>query len=229
MVFSLQRTRQAVLKIPAFVLEYSWLLIGMHLTGVLFNQWMMILQEKRMQEKSDDLIFLMFAIAFIGFIFQSFTKVIWTFLVCAHFSKNKSTTQFVKTHLELGLIESLRAFFRAILWGIPLIIPGILKMIRYQFVLFVVGRNLNYQKGQVDALDESSHLTKNHMWGLLFLIIIFGVLSFMLTPDLSFLKDPMGVFIYEFLGFFLTCVQILYFYLLYEDLTAISASSRGTP
>lgn len=219
MIFSFQRTRQAVLKIPAFVLQYSWLLIGMHLASVFFNQWMMILQEKRMQEKSDDLIFLMFAIAFVGFIFQSFTRVVWTFLACDHFSKNKSTSQFVKGHLELGLIESLRAFFRSILWGIPLIFPGFTKMIRYQFVLFVVGCDRSYQQGKVDALDASSQLTQGHMWGLSFLLIFFGVLSFILTPNLSFMKDPVGVFIFEFLSFFLTCMQILYFYLLYEDLT----------
>ena len=220
MVFSFQRARKTCLKIPAFVFQHVWLLIFLHLVVVFFNQWMMVLQETRMREKSDDLIFLMFGVAFVGFVFQSMAKVLWTFLACAHFSAAGPLKRFLKNHFELGLIESLRAFFQAVLWGLLFIIPGLVKMIRYQLVLFIVACDPEYQKGHVDALKKSATLTRSLFWGLTVLILFFAALSFALTPNMSFSKDPVGVFIYEFLGFFLICFQTLYFYFLYEDLTA---------
>lgn len=218
MVFSWLRLKKSFLYIPQFVQRFALVLIAMHGLNLLFNQTMISLQEMRMAEKSDNFIPAMFAIAFVGFVVQSLTKVLWILLICYHFHHQGSPLQFIKKHTELGLIESLRAFFKALLWGFILVIPGLIKMIRYQFVLFVVASSKKYEHGDMDALKGSENLTRGHFWGLTTLVLLMALGSFLLSSTRSFFDAPVEVFVTEFFGFFFISLQGLYMLFLFQDL-----------
>jgi hypothetical protein len=219
MVFSLARFKKCFLKMPALTQRFAWAFIFMHLINFGFNQTMISLQEMRMQEKSDNFIPLMFAVAFVGFLIQSLFKVVWTLLICYHFHHNQTPLiPFLKKYTELGLIESLRAFFRAVLWGVPLVIPGFIKMIRYQFVLYVVASSKKYEQGNIDALEASENITRGSFWSLTFLVLFFAAMAFSLNATESFFQAPVEVFITEFLGFFFISFQGMYLLFLFQDL-----------
>lgn len=218
MVFSLARFKKTGLDLPGFTQRFLLALVGFHLLNVFFNQAMISLQEMRMAEKSDNFIPQMFAVAFIGFVVQSLTKVLLILLTCYHFHHRTPLFSFLKKHTELGLIESLRAFFKALLWGFVFIIPGIVKMIRYQFVLFVVASSQKYERGELDALEGSDQLTRGHFMALTFLLFIFAAVSFSLNPTTSFFNHPVQVFLTEFFSFFFAIFQSIYMLHLFQDL-----------
>ncbi len=218
MVFSLARLKKSFLNIPSFVQRFALALIAMHLLNLLFNQSMISLQEMRMQEKSDNFVPAMFAIAFVGFVVQSLTKVLWILLICYHFHHKGPLLAFLKKHTELGLIESLRAFFKALLWGFLFVIPGLIKMIRYQFVLFLVASSKKYEQGDVDALAGSENITRGHFWGLTTLVLLLALGTFLLSSTRSFFDAPVEVFVTEFFGFFFVSLQGLYMLFLFQDL-----------
>jgi hypothetical protein len=218
MVFSWARCKKSAQSIPELLSHFALPLIGMHLINLGFNQAMIILQEIRMEAKSDSFIPQMFAVAFIGFMVQSLFKVLAVLLISYHFYHKSPLLSFLKKHTELGLIESLRAFFKSVLWGFLFIIPGIIKMIRYQFVVYIVASSKKYEAGEVDALEASEKLTQGRFWSLTFLILILATAAFALSTSQSLLKAPFEVLILETLGFFFLCWQGLYLLFLFQDL-----------
>ncbi len=218
MIFSWTRFKKTLIHIPPFVQRFALVLIGMHLLNLFFNQSMIALQEMRMEQKSDNFIPYMFAVAFIGFAVQSLTKVVWILLICYHFHHKSPVLPFLKKYTEMGLIESLRAFFQSILWGFLFIIPGLIKMIRYQFVLFVVASSKSYEGGSLDALKGSETLTRGYFWSLTLLVFVFAIGAFCLSSTESFFAAPVDVFLTEFFGFFLVSFQGLYMLFLFQDL-----------
>lgn len=220
MIFSWTRLKKTLIHIPPFVQRFALVLIGMHLLNLFFNQSMISLQEMRMEQKSDNFIPYMFAVAFIGFVVQSLTKVIWILLICYHFHHKTPLLPYLKKYTEMGLIESLRAFFRSILWGFLLIVPGLIKMIRYQFVLFVVASSKSYEAGDLDALKGSEDITRGYFWRLTLLVLFFAIGTFSLSSTQPFLTAPVEVFLTEFFGFFFVSLQGLYMLFLFQDLLA---------
>lgn len=218
MVFSWARGKKSLQSIPELLSHFALPLIGMHLINMGFNQAMIILQEIRMEAKSDSFIPQMFAIALVGFLVQSLFKVVAVLLISFHFYQKTSLTPFLKKHTELGLIESLRAFFQSVLWGFLFIIPGIIKMIRYQFVVYIVASSKKYEAGELDALEASEKLTEGRFWSLTTLILILALAAFALSTSQSLLSAPMEVLILEIIGFFFLCWQGLYLLFLFQDL-----------
>ena len=190
----------------------------MHVMNMGFNQAMIILQEIRMEAKSDSFIPQMFAIAFIGFLVQSLFKVVAVLLISYHFYHKSPLLSFLKKHTELGLIESLRAFFKSVLWGFLFIIPGIIKMIRYQFVVYIVASSKKYEAGELDALEASEKLSEGRFWSLTTLILILATMAFALSTSQSILQAPTEVLVLETVGFFFLCWQGLYLLFLFQDL-----------
>jgi hypothetical protein len=190
----------------------------MHLINMGFNQAMIILQEIRMEAKSDSFIPQMFAVAIVGFLIQSLFKVLAVLLISYHFYHKSSLPAFLRKHTELGLIESLRAFAKAVLWGFLFIVPGIVKMIRYQFVVYIVASSKQYEAGELDALAASEKLTYGRFWSLTTLILLLASAAFALTTSRSILQAPAEVLVLETLGFFFLCWQGLYLLFLFQDL-----------
>lgn len=217
-VLSFQRVRQSFSVLPKIISQNLAVLVSLYVVNVFFNQLMIYLQEQRMSRKEDLYIPLMIGVALVGFLCQSAIKAIWILIVCRFFEKKSSLGDFLKKHAEQSLIESLRSFFKAVLWGFLLIIPGLVKMIRYQFVVFVVALEDRYEKGHVDALKASERLSKNHFLSLTFLLLIFAVIALMTSADELFTDAPLQVLIFETINFALLTVESAYLYLLYRDL-----------
>ena len=218
MVFSWARCKKSLQSIPELLSHFALPLIGMHLINMGFNQAMIILQEIRMEAKSDSFIPQMFAVAIIGFLIQSLFKVLAVLLISYHFYQKTPLLLFIKKHTELGLIESLRAFAKAVLWGFLFIIPGIVKMIRYQFVMYIVASSKKYEAGDVDALEASEKLTDGRFWSLTSLILLLAIAAFALSTSQSILQAPMEVLLLETVGFFFLCWQGIYLLFLFQDL-----------
>ena len=218
MVFSWVRCKKSLQSIPELLSHFALPLIAMHVMNMGFNQAMIILQEIRMEAKSDSFIPQMFAIAFIGFLVQSLFKVVAVLLISYHFYHKSPLLSFLKKHTELGLIESLRAFFKSVLWGFLFIIPGIIKMIRYQFVVYIVASSKKYEAGELDALEASEKLSEGRFWSLTTLILILATMAFALSTSQSILQAPTEVLVLETVGFFFLCWQGLYLLFLFQDL-----------
>jgi hypothetical protein len=86
---------------------------------------------------------------------------------------NKKTTLSGITQL---LIESLRAWGKAMTWGFLLIIPGVIQWLKLSFVPFVTLESQTYARGEIDALETSRKLSKGHLWHITGLMMLFSVL-----------------------------------------------------
>jgi len=90
--------------------------------------------------------------------------------------KNNSVRQFgsfLSDKLELTILETMRAYGVAILWGFLFIIPGIIKMSYYYLTTFVVLFLPEYAEGKVDALKKSEEISKHHWMTLNLLVTLF--------------------------------------------------------
>lgn len=220
MVLSFQRLQHSFKEAFQLLRQHWPMLLFLQLVNFFFTQSLSYLQALRMTSKEDGYILWMVGLALAGFIAQSVIKVVWTLIVCGHFSKQSHMNLFVVSKLEESLIESLRAFFRATLYGFLLIIPGLIKMVRYQFVIFIVGDNKNYSDGQLDALKGSAALTKGHFFSLVFLLFIFMLPFIPMSTNPSFFEQPVMVTFFEIISFYLIAVETTYLYKLYRDLQA---------
>lgn len=79
---------------------------------------------------------------------------------------------FTQRHIQALTIESLRSLGVALIWFLLLIVPGVIKYIRYLFVPYIVVADPDYEAGRVDALNESERLSKGFFWPLLVIILI---------------------------------------------------------
>lgn len=115
-------------------------------------------------------------------------------IICLYALKNNSirnVSAFFKAHFELSLLETLRSWGYTFLWGLLLIIPGLIKMSYYYLTTFVVLFSPDYAEGKVDALKKSEEISKKH-WIKLNLIVTF---FYVILPSItSVLFDESTVF-----------------------------------
>lgn len=78
------------------------------------------------------------------------------------------------------LSENLRATGYMLLWMLLFILPGLYKYVRYSFVSLIVLLDPEYEKGQVDALEESQKQTKSLWLPLLIVFMLFAVIMWWL-------------------------------------------------
>lgn len=90
--------------------------------------------------------------------------------------KSPSLYSFMTKTFELSLLESLRAFGSACLWGLLFIIPGLVKYSYYLLTPFVVFFSQKYHKGEIDALEMSKTISQKFWWKLNALILVFAFL-----------------------------------------------------
>lgn len=91
--------------------------------------------------------------------------------------KNESLPQFFKKHFQQNLIEEMRAWGIAMLWSLALVIPGLIRFLRYLFVPFVVTLDPAYERGEKDALKESLKLSRGRLLPLIGLFIGFSIFA----------------------------------------------------
>ncbi len=80
--------------------------------------------------------------------------------------------EMISTHMKPLTIETLRAFCWCLIFSLLLIVPGVVRYIRYVFVPYVVLFDREYQLGEVDALDRSMKLSQREGWMIFFLLAI---------------------------------------------------------
>ena len=217
-VLSLERLKFSLKYFPKILTQFFVILLALQLINFFFNQTMVYLQEARMAYKEDFFVPLIILLALVGFLVQSAVKVVWTLVVCRFFIGKEDVGSYIRNYCEQGLIESLRAFMKSVLFGFLFVIPGIIKMIRYQFVVLVVATDDSYQKRQVDALKESEQMAKGKTWPLLFLLVLFSILSLLATSDKLITDSPLTVLGAEAGAFCINVFEALYMYLLFNDL-----------
>lgn len=93
-------------------------------------------------------------------------------------SQNEAEFSLVNIFTEMNqvLIESLRAWGKSLAWGFLLILPGIVKWLRYSFVPFVVLLDEEYRQGKKDALEKSEDLAHKRFFAIFALFFIFALL-----------------------------------------------------
>ncbi len=100
-------------------------------------------------------------------------------IFCAYLlvSTNTKMKEFLAENFELSLIETLRAWGKTFLWSFVFILPGVIKYINYILTPFVVLFSKRYKRGEVDALEYSTAISKHFFWkiklwlGLFFVIV----------------------------------------------------------
>jgi hypothetical protein len=99
-------------------------------------------------------------------------------MFCAYFliSSTKSLNEFVKENFELGLIETLRAWGKTFLWSFVFFLPGVIKYINYILTPFVVMFSRKYKRGEVDALEYSTLISKKFFWSIKMWLGLFYVI-----------------------------------------------------
>jgi hypothetical protein len=119
-------------------------------------------------------------------------------------------------HFNQTLIEQVRAL-AAVIWRIPLlIIPALNEYIRLYFVPLIVILHPDYDKGAVDALEESRRLSRGHFWGLntLITLIFLGpwlAQSLAQADGSEFIwENPLGVSIGYIVTFFINVFTTIY-------------------
>lgn len=129
---------------------------------------------------------------------------------------NKKLSQFLSENLELGLVETLRAWGKTFLWSLLFIFPGIVKYINYILTPFVVAFSERYKNGEVDALEYSTQISKNFWWSIkiwlgVFYVLIPVILYFLLDEYRTFNNHPISATAVVFLE---TVFELVFHYIL---------------
>lgn len=95
----------------------------------------------------------------------------------------ESPADFLHRSFNQLLIETLRSWGSVLLWGLFLILPGLVRMFELIFVPYVVTALKSYENGQVDALKKSRHLVYKH-WFILSLVLSANTLVSLALTDL---------------------------------------------
>lgn len=93
------------------------------------------------------------------------------------------------------MIETMRSGGKLILWFFVFIIPIFWKYLHYFLTPFVVMFSKRYERGEVDALEYSTELSKKVFWRLqlwlaIFYFIIPGLVSILLDEKRVFIISP---------------------------------------
>jgi hypothetical protein len=99
-------------------------------------------------------------------------------IFCAYFfiTSTKSLNEFVEDNFELSLIETLRAWGKTFLWSFVFLLPGVFKYINYILTPFVVMFSKKYKRGEVDALEYSTLISKKFFWSIKLWLGVFYVI-----------------------------------------------------
>lgn len=120
-------------------------------------------------------------------------------LLCAYtlVSHHSHIKKYFSENLELGIIESLRAWGKTFLWTFVFVIPGLIKYIHYILTPFVVAFSERYKKGEVDALEYSTKIAKSFYWSIkcwmgVFYLIIPAIMYFVFDEWRMFSNHPIS-------------------------------------
>ncbi len=83
----------------------------------------------------------------------------------------------LKKFFNQACIESLRSTARVCWWSYLFFIPGFIKVLRLQFVPYIVQYDATYDAGKRDALNASEKLSRGHLLQILLIFILCSLLT----------------------------------------------------
>ena len=124
-----------------------------------------------------------------------------------------STWNHVKHHAEAFTIESLRVLGRVVLGLLLFVVPGLIRVIQYYFVGYVLQFDPRYEKGQLDALEGSKSLVKGRAWPVVVVLTLVFLLSLLgQLRDLMKLSDVATGAAFLLTLFMRVYTQVILFY-----------------
>ena len=79
-------------------------------------------------------------------------------------NKDLSFFEFATKHLTPLIIESLRVIGKSFSWALLGLIPGVIRYVQWLLTPYIVVFDPRYEKGQIDALEQSRHMTQGLWW-----------------------------------------------------------------
>lgn len=101
---------------------------------------------------------------------------LWAVLQIHESERKQTWGDFAGQFAEQSLIETIRSWGAVLAYSLLLIIPGLIKLILYSFVPFVIVLDRRYDLGEVDALKRSSQLVRNQWLKVISVLIVFHFL-----------------------------------------------------
>lgn len=101
-----------------------------------------------------------------------------------HQEQRLSLLEFMKKNLNLMYIETLRSWGKSILWGFAFVIPGLVRMVQYSLVPYVVAMSPEYAQGKIDALKLSKELVNKHWFTLILILSTFNLFIPLIMTEL---------------------------------------------
>jgi len=129
-------------------------------------------------------------------------------------------SQHLNKYFNQACIESLRSTARACWYGYLFIIPGLVKMLRLQFVPYIVQFDSQYDLGRKDALKESEKLSKGHLFSIFVLFCVLSLLVLVESVRQSFEWDTPAFAVAFILTLPIRIYTQMSWFLYYEALVA---------
>jgi len=95
---------------------------------------------------------------------------------------------FLIEHFRPWMKEMSKVLTVSYLWGLLLIVPGLVKLVKCSFVNYIVLFNRSYHVQEISALNHSSKLTRGFVFWFLLLVTLYTALSYpigYLTRDIK--------------------------------------------
>lgn len=147
----------------------------MILAGTTLDQWITVRMENLLAspEGASNWIWAYGAVS----LFLNLTYPLLGTLLVLSTVREGSVVLFLKKHFTQNVIEEMRAWGKTMAWSFLFLVPGLIRFLQYFFVPFVVSLNPAYEKGELDALEESRRLAKGRLLALFGIFLIFSVLA----------------------------------------------------
>lgn len=98
---------------------------------------------------------------------------LWAIVQTESDSQKQSWANFAGQFAEQSLIETIRSWGSVLAWSLLLFIPGLIQLVLYTFVPFVVVLDRNYDLGTEDALKRSQQMVRRNWLKVISILIVF--------------------------------------------------------
>ena len=234
---SLRMTHQAFWQI--FVRYWHWLL-GIGILSMVLDEFTFEFEHylSRFSEVPPTWSLLLILVSLVWSVASNLVIVIIACLGMASTKTCESPWRVINEKLAQLIIESLRVIGYSLCWVQALVIPGVIKYLRWTFVPFIVLFDADYQRGEVDALARSNKIIRGHTLAIFLCFIIFFV--YLIVIDLisstltsGFRENPLGSVVSEMLTTLGSLYAAGFLYAAYKNLNGSndikSASAESDP
>lgn len=138
-------------------------------------------------------------------------------------SEKRNMGEHIRNQTSPLTIESLRALGQIAVGLLLFIIPGIIRMIKYAFIPFIVQFHPQYLKGSADALKLSRELCKGVLFKITIILVllqVFVILTEYAVMKWNIYQAPVQWFVAFAAQFSIEVLTVVIMYKTYQHLTA---------